>query len=158
MTEERERVLENSALAPPPGGTVRVTGRLLRRYLPGEMRGVLLGLLLVLGSSGVALLQPWPLKLVLDHVLQDRPPPSWLTTVLHWLGMATSKTGLLLALCLGLLVIEILLGALNISSAYLLHSVALRMVFKLRCALFDHVQRLSLITLLKRFADTNDRA
>jgi ATP-binding cassette subfamily B protein/subfamily B ATP-binding cassette protein MsbA len=147
MIEEHEPELESSALAPPPGGTVRVTSRLLRLYLPGETRGVLLGLLLALGASGVALLQPWPLKLVLDHVLQDRPAPPWLTTVLHWVapaGLASSKTGLLLALCLGLLIIEILLGALNITSAWLLHSVALRMVFKLRCALFDHVQRLSL--------------
>lgn len=147
MTLETETELEDSSLRQPTGGTIRVTSLLLRRYLPGETRGVLLGLLLVLGASGAALLQPWPLKLVLDCVLQDRPVPAWLGNALHWVapaGFANSKTGLLLALCLGLLVIELLMGALNISSAYLLHSVALRMVFKLRCALFDHLQRLSL--------------
>ena len=52
--------------------------------------------------------------------------------------------GLLVLLCLSLLIIELLLGVFNVFSAYLLNSVALRLVFKLRCALFDHVQRLSL--------------
>jgi ATP-binding cassette subfamily B protein len=121
----------------PTGGTWRITTRLLARYLPGEMRPVLLGFVLVLGASGAALLQPWPLKLVLDHVVGNQPATGWLTQ--HY-----SKTGLLALLCLALLVIELVMGLFNVLSAYLLNAVALRMVFKLRCNLFDHVQRLSL--------------
>ncbi|HEV2209324.1 MAG TPA: ABC transporter ATP-binding protein [Verrucomicrobiae bacterium] len=118
-------------------GTWRVTARLLGRYLPGEIRPVLLGFVLVLGASGAALLQPWPLKLVLDHVVGNQPGFDWLTQ--HY-----SKLGLLGLLCLALLLIELMMGLLNLLSAYLLNAVALRMVFKLRCGLFDHVQRLSL--------------
>ena len=128
------------------GGTVPITFRLLRRFMPGETRFVVLGLLLVLAASGTALLQPWPLKLVLDSVIGHDPLPKFLSAVAHQLGLLTgdSKLRLLLLLCLGLLFIELLLGAFNVSSAFLLNSVALRLVFKLRCALFDHVQRLSL--------------
>ncbi len=129
-------------------GTLQVTTRLLRRFLPGETVGFGAGLLLLLGASGVGLLQPWPLKLVLDSVVGSQPAPRWLSGLFE--GASTHFTpgnpglGALLVLCLGLLAIELVLGALHIGSAYLLNSVALRLVFKLRCALFDHVQRLSL--------------
>src|SRR5439155_3344922 len=76
-------------------------------------------------------------------------PPAPIPAVLRHFGgsdfaAAHQQGSLLLLLCFALLLIELLLGGLNVLSAYLLHSVALRMVFKLRCALFDHVQRLSL--------------
>jgi ATP-binding cassette subfamily B protein/subfamily B ATP-binding cassette protein MsbA len=133
----------------PAVGTLQVTVHLLRKFIPGETRYVLLGLLLVLGASGTALLQPWPLKFVLDSVIGHNQLPPAISAALQnsWLGgldSVNSKFRLLLLLCLGLLVIELLLGAFNIASAYLLNSVALRLVFRLRCALFDHVQRQSL--------------
>ncbi|HEV2394748.1 MAG TPA: ABC transporter ATP-binding protein [Verrucomicrobiae bacterium] len=130
-------------------GTLQASARLLRKFLPGETRWVLLGLILLVGASGAALLQPWPLKLVLDSVVGSKPLPVVFAAPLRILGTsgfaaAHPKLNLLLGLCLALLLIELLLGALNVLSAYLLNSVALRMVFRLRCTLFDHVQRLSL--------------
>lgn len=128
------------------GGTLQVTVRLLRKFMPDETAAVLLGFVLVIAASGMALLQPWPLKLVLDCVIGRDQLPGFLSAVLQSLGLPTldSKVNLLLLLCLGLLLIELFLGVFNVWSAYLLNSVALRLVFKLRCALFDHVQRLSL--------------
>src|SRR3974390_1357316 len=129
----------------PVAPTLRVTARLLRRFMPGETPSVLLGFVLVLAASGMALLQPWPLKLVLDSVIGHDHLPAFLSGAVQTLDLTLdSKLRLLFLLCLGLLLIELLLGAFNVSSAYLLNSVALRLVFKLRCALFDHVQRLSL--------------
>src|SRR5512140_2314193 len=130
-------------------GTLRATLSLLLRFLPGDGTGFALGFVCVLGASAIALLQPWPLKLVFDSVLGSSEPPAAVKTAAALAG----KTGLssmgpklllLVALCVGLLVIELVLGAFHIVSAYLLNSVALRLVFKLRCALFDHVQHLSL--------------
>ena len=69
---------------PAETGTLEVTARLLRRFLPGDTRRVLLGLALVLGASGAALLQPWPLKLVLDCVVGTNPEPAWLNSLLRW--------------------------------------------------------------------------
>jgi ATP-binding cassette subfamily B protein/subfamily B ATP-binding cassette protein MsbA len=121
----------------------------LKRFLTGDVGRVAGGLLLLVSASGVGLLQPWPLKLVLDCVLGTREPPAALAVLLRHAGVtqllsAHPKSSLLLVLCLALLFIELLLGGLNVLSAYLLNYVALRLVFKLRCALFDHVQRLSL--------------
>jgi ATP-binding cassette subfamily B protein/subfamily B ATP-binding cassette protein MsbA len=134
---------------PREAGTFEVTFNILRRFLPGQVGLVLLGLVLLAGASVVALLQPWPVKLVLDSVVGSSEPPAFLSRIARYAGTsalfgAESKLSLLAVLCLGLLVIELVLGGLHVVSAYLLNSVALRLVFKLRCALFDHVQRLSL--------------
>src|SRR5215472_15250533 len=131
-------------IEPAQGGTFGVTARLLRRFLPGEARGVWAGLFLLLAATCIGLLQPWPLKLVLDSVIGSTPPPKIITSILQAVWGTGSRLPLLVLLCVGLLMIELVMGALNILSAYVLHSVALRLVFKLRCALFDHIQRLSL--------------
>jgi ABC-type multidrug transport system fused ATPase/permease subunit len=64
-------------------------------------------------------------------------------------GPPTSGLALLLVLCVSIVVLRALHGVLNMLSTTLLVSAGLHMVFRLRCALFDHVQRLSL-----RFHDT----
>src|SRR5215469_2969007 len=127
------------------GGTVQVTAGLLRRFLGGELRGLFIGLLLLLLASGLTLLQPWPLKLVLDSVVGQVPLPS----ALHWLTENSffsynPKLFLLTVFCVALLLVELAMGVCNVLGAYVLNSVALRMVFRLRCTLFDHIQRQSL--------------
>jgi ATP-binding cassette, subfamily B, bacterial len=130
------------------GGTFQVTLRLLRQFLPGEMRGLAAGLLLLLVALGAALLLPWPLKIVLDSVVGNVPPPApveWLVAPLAHGALFSGNPALLLltALCGALLLIELLMGICNVFSAYVLNAVALRMVFRLRTALFDHIQRQS---------------
>ncbi len=138
----------NTESKPRTEGSLQVTARLLRRFLPGHGLRVGSGLLLLIGASGTALLQPWPLKLVLDSVVGNQPLSPLLSRMFEAVtgahGPTHSATTLLLWLCVALLLIEFAMGLLNVASAYLLNSVALRLVFRLRCALFDHVQRLSL--------------
>jgi ATP-binding cassette, subfamily B, bacterial len=130
-------------------GTFRVTARLLRRFMPGEIRGLSLGLIFLLGASAMTLLQPWPIKVILDSVVGKIAPPAfvhWLITPFEkgpWFGEHLALA-LLTVLCVAILLIELLMGVCHVLSAYVLNSVALRMVFRLRCALFDHVQRQSL--------------
>jgi len=107
------------------------------------------GLALVIAASGAALLQPWPLKLVVDGVLGDRPIPSVLAeatdaVVIHSPVAIDPKLALLIILCVAVLAIQGIVGALNVLSTYVLVAVGLRMVFRLRCRLFDHIQKLSL--------------
>src|ERR1051326_4327475 len=52
----------------------KISARLIVRYSVGEYRRILLGILLMFGMSAVALLQPWPLKLVVDSVLGPKVP------------------------------------------------------------------------------------
>jgi ATP-binding cassette, subfamily B, bacterial len=130
-------------------GTLRLTGRILRACIPGEGPGIMLGLLALLAESGAALLQPWPLKIVLDSVIGTIQPPPVLASMTGFINAHTAlaahpKFALLLILCLSLLLLQALIGMLNLVSTYILVSVGLRMVFKLRCRLFDHTQKLSL--------------
>jgi ATP-binding cassette, subfamily B, bacterial len=136
-------------LQEPRSGTFRVTTRLLRRFMPGEMRGLSLGLIFLLGASAMTLLQPWPIKVVLDSVVGKIAPPAIVQSVtapFQGAGLFAGRPELLLLtiLCVAILLIELLMGVCHVLSTYVLNSVALRMVFRLRCALFDHVQRQSL--------------
>jgi ABC-type multidrug transport system fused ATPase/permease subunit len=131
------------------GGTLSVTLRLLRRFLFGEIRGLTGGLLILLVASSLTLLQPWPLKLVLDSVVgQVALPAPVHRLIAPFAGIsllaASPKSFLLTFFCIALLLLEAVMGICNVWSAYVLNSVGLRMVFRLRCALFDHIQRQSL--------------
>ncbi len=130
-------------------GTWKLSVWFLRLCGTGESTKITVGLLVLLLASGVALLQPWPLKLVVDSVLGTHPP----TTLLNNLTTVDSplttfftnpKIALLFLLCVGILLIQVLMGGMTVMSTYILVAVGLRMVFRLRCRLFNHLQRLSL--------------
>jgi ATP-binding cassette subfamily B protein/subfamily B ATP-binding cassette protein MsbA len=132
-----------------PAGTLGLAARLVRLSASGEERQITLGVLLLVAAAGAALLQPWPLKLVMDSVLGDYPAPPPLAYLAEVLaaaapGLSDPRVSLLLLLCLTILALQMLVGGLNVLSTYVLIAIGLRMVFKLRCALFDHMQRLSL--------------
>jgi ATP-binding cassette, subfamily B, bacterial len=116
--------------------TLGVAARLLRLAFPREARSLTIGLTLLLGATAAGLLQPWPLKLVVDSVLGAVPPPA---PVASW-----SRGTLLAALCLALVGVQVIVGALTTVSTTALVGVGLRLVFRLRCILFEHVQKLSL--------------
>jgi ATP-binding cassette subfamily B protein/subfamily B ATP-binding cassette protein MsbA len=116
--------------------TVRAGLRLLGIALRGDGVRVAAGLALLVGSTAAALLQPWPLKLVIDSVLGSQPPPAPLATA--------SKTALLGVLVAAMVALQIVVGALAMLGTNLVIRAALRMVFRLRCALFEHLQKLSL--------------
>jgi ATP-binding cassette subfamily B protein/subfamily B ATP-binding cassette protein MsbA len=87
--------------------------------------------------AGAELLKPWPLKLIIDNVLADKPL-SW-SLVAGW-----SREALLLGTCVGLVSVYIVLGALNLANNYTTIRIGQSMVNDLRGALYNHLQRLSL--------------
>src|SRR6516164_4656825 len=94
-------------------------------------------LLQVFLIAGFDLLKPWPLQLVIDHVLGAKPlDVSWLATL--------SPAALLIVACLGLVVVNIGAGLLALLHNYTTIGVGQRMVNDLRGALYSHLQRLSL--------------
>jgi ATP-binding cassette subfamily B protein len=116
--------------------TLRAGLRLFALALHGQGARVAGGLALLVGSTAAALLQPWPLKLVIDSVLGGEPPPPGLA-----LGSKTALLGVLVTVMVGL---QILVGALAMLGTNLVIRAALHMVFRLRCAVFEHLQKLSL--------------
>lgn len=116
--------------------TVGVGVRLLGITLRGDGARVATGLMLLVGSTAAALLQPWPLKLVIDSVLGSQPPPALLPM--------SSRTALLATLVTAMVGLQLVIGALSMLGTYVVIRAALRMVFRLRCAVFEHLQKLSL--------------
>jgi ATP-binding cassette, subfamily B, bacterial len=87
--------------------------------------------------SGLEVLKPWPLKLVIDYVLPRTAPP--------WPLLAgRGPTALLAAATVGLIVIYGALGGLSVLNNFTTISIGQGMVNDLRSRLYQHLQRLSL--------------
>lgn len=87
--------------------------------------------------SGFELLKPWPFKIVLDFVLEDKPLP--------WEMLAGLSGVLLLGLCCLATVLLYLMSALvTLWNSYTTISLGQNMVNDLRRDLYNHLQRLSL--------------
>ena len=95
--------------------------------------------LLTVAASAVGALQPWPIKLLIDHVLEKRPLPSWLSSIgedpsalIPWLAVAT-------------LVVFLLNAAIDAALAWSWTVAGRRMVYQLAQDLFAQLQRRSLL-------------
>ncbi len=117
---------------------LRRFGPLLRPY-----RGrLLLGGLLVLVVAALELALPWPLKVIVDDVLNRRAPDGLLGELL---GPLADSPGVVLAICAVALVVLAAVAALvSYLSARLLLAVGERITVDLRTDIFTHLQRLSL--------------
>jgi ATP-binding cassette subfamily B protein len=104
---------------------------------------LILGFLAVVGEGAANLLQPWPLKIVLDDVLRSRQSHAVVTGwIQHFVG--TNAVTMLKFACLAVLAIALLDAISSYAEKYLTTSVAQWVSFDLRRTIYSHVQRLSL--------------
>ena len=102
-----------------------------------------IGLLAVIGESITDLLQPWPVKIVLDNVLKSRHSQGWLNRIIQS-RVGDNPLAVLRAAAAAALVIA-LAGALSTyTEKFLTSSVGQRVMHDLRLTLYSHIQRLSL--------------
>jgi ATP-binding cassette, subfamily B, bacterial len=118
--------------------------RRVLEYYRAFAAATLLALVFSLASIGLNLLQPWPLKVIVDYILPGRHdlhlPAMFRPGVLN----EFSSTQLTAFLCLALVLIQILWGLCNFASNYIFVKVGLQALLKLRTDLYSHLQRLSL--------------
>jgi len=108
-----------------------------------EVKGRLLfAALCTLGATAAELLKPWPLKIILDHVILDKPVPRALRALQGLLP--AGKVPLLLETAAGIVVIALLGGLFSYFQIFITSSIGYRMVYALRRELFTHLQTLSL--------------
>ncbi len=111
--------------------------RLLRPYW--KLLAVAFVAMLLMGAADV--LEPWPLKVIFDHVLGSRPVPAWVPRA--WLDR-TDPLSVLNAAAVAVIAIAVVGAVSSYAEKYLSATVAKRLGHDLRHMLYHHIQRLSL--------------
>jgi ATP-binding cassette subfamily B protein len=96
----------------------------------------------LLFSVLIALLTPWPLKLILDHVILKNPLPESAGFLSQWFG--NNWTFLLAALAFAYIVIQVSESLVTYMSKVGMMSLGEKIVTDIRERIFAHLQRLSL--------------
>ena len=95
-----------------------------------------------MGVIAAELLEPWPLKIVLDYLLQSKEQPGWLSGVIGWMG--PDKLAVLNFAVLAVAVIAVVNALSSYLEKYLTTSVGQWVMHDLRRTLYHHIHRLSL--------------
>jgi ATP-binding cassette, subfamily B, bacterial len=119
-------------------GSARI-GALLRPHA----KFLLLGMFAIVGEGAANLLEPWPLKIVLDSVLNSRPMHGWLNALIAS-HVGQSKLAILNFAAVAVLTIAIVGALCAYGEKYVTTSVAQWVMHDLRRMLYHHLQRLSL--------------
>lgn len=117
--------------------------RKLLRFARPHWRVFALIFVLTLLVSAVAPLQPWPIKIVIDHVLNATALPSWLQTGLESLGLGTGSAQLLTIAVIGTLALFALNSVFDSVLTWSWTVAGRRMVYDLAEELFARLQRRS---------------
>jgi len=102
-----------------------------------------LGFLAVLGESAANLLQPWPLKIVLDDVFRGHAGRSGIPHFFYQF-LGSDKLATVKLACFAVIAIALLDAVSTYAEKYLTTSVGQWVTYDLRRALYAHMQRLSL--------------
>jgi ATP-binding cassette subfamily B protein/subfamily B ATP-binding cassette protein MsbA len=117
--------------------------RRLRPFLFAIQRDALAGGGILILAAAAEVMQPWPIKWLVDYVFGAAAPPGWLHGVAPFLG----RTGIgpsILFVCLAVVVLALALKALTLVSQLLLIRAGNTLVLELRSRVCDHLLRLHL--------------
>jgi ATP-binding cassette subfamily B protein len=104
---------------------------------------LLVAFIAVIGESATDLLEPWPLKIVLDYVLSSKQMPDWLAAAVNSL-MGQDRLAILNFAVLAIIAIAVAGAISSYTQNYLTTSVGQHVMHDLRRMLYHHIQRLSL--------------
>jgi ATP-binding cassette, subfamily B, bacterial len=106
-------------------------------------KALIFGLFAVIGEGITDLLQPWPLKIVIDRVVQDKKLTGWLNSAIAS-TIGTDRLTVLKVAAVAALVIAVLGAICSYAQKVLTTSVGQWVTHDLRRTLYQHIQRLSL--------------
>jgi ATP-binding cassette, subfamily B, bacterial len=116
----------------------------LRELLRPHTRSLILGFMAAIGEAIANLLDPWPLKIVLDNVLRSKPVTNgWLNHLIISLT-GGAKLATLEFAAIAVVVIAIVAALCSYAEKLLTTSVGQWVMHDLRQALYVHIQRMSL--------------
>ena len=129
---------------PAPAPLPKKPGKLkITTLLYPHWKSLGLALLAVVGEISADLLEPWPLKIILDHLLQSKPMPNWMSGIISR-TVGEDKLAVLNFAVLAVAVIAIIGAASSYAEKYLTTSVGQWVMHDLRRTVYQHIHRLSL--------------
>src|SRR5215472_3284484 len=115
----------------------------LRKLLRPHASALTIAFLAVLGETLTDILEPWPIKVVVDNILQSKKLPGWLDVfITHFFG--TDKLATLNFAVAAVVAIAVLGALSSYLEKYMTTSVSQWVAHDLRRTLYNHIQRLSL--------------
>jgi len=116
---------------------------ILGPYLKPFYGTIVLAIVFMIIDSFLTALRPWPLKVIIDKVLNGQTIK--IPVIADWINNSPSgSTSILYAACLAMLVIAIGTGAFSYLFTRLMGNFSQRFIFNLKVNTFSHLQRLSL--------------
>jgi len=117
-------------------------GSRLATYLRHRRRSMATALALSLAFTATRLLEPWPMKLVIDWVLLGRPVPDALTSATA--SSNGSRLPLLYGLAAAIVALAVLRGLFYLRHRLIVARLGIEISAELRLDLYQHIQGLSL--------------
>src|SRR5689334_17386369 len=111
--------------------------------LSGHWGALILGLAVVGAETAAALLEPWPIKVVLDTVLHAKPLPQPLSRAIAT-TLGTSSVAILEFAVVAVLLIAIVGAVGSYIEKQCVTTLGQRVTHELRCRIYTHAQRLSM--------------
>lgn len=113
------------------------------RYAARQWPGLIAVLVSMIAATGLEVLKPWPMKVLIDHVLKSQQMPQSIKWVELLPGAAT-RDGLLFWSLAGTVALFFLSWALGMARSWTNIAFNQRLNYALAADLFSHLQRLSL--------------
>jgi ATP-binding cassette, subfamily B, bacterial len=113
--------------------------RLLRSY----WKQLVIAAIAVVGVSAADLLQPLPLKVVLDYVIANRPMPEWLNSLTNF-AFGGDKVAILNFAIVSVAIITLVDSISSYTQSYFMTSIGEWVGHDLRRTVYRHIERLSL--------------
>lgn len=117
--------------------------RRLRPFFPAALRDAGIGAVVLIAAAGAEVLQPWPIKWLVDYLFGSATPPGWLRAVAPFLGRANLDASILF-ICGAVIVLALALKGFSLVSQQLLIRAGNTLVLQLRSKVCEHLLRLHL--------------
>lgn len=117
--------------------------RRLFSYWHGARNETLAGAIILIIGAILELLQPWPIKWLVDYVFGSQTPPAWLAKTLSPLANHDAAGGITMV-CVSILILALLVRFVSMFGHFYLMRAGSQIVQELRCQASAHVHRQSL--------------
>ncbi|MEO8663760.1 MAG: ABC transporter ATP-binding protein, partial [Bryobacteraceae bacterium] len=132
-----------SVMIEPMAAATSVSPRHIAELLLPHWKALSLALLAVLGETITDLLEPWPLKIIIDNLLRSKPLPAWLDAIVT--SVAGHDQYAVLNFAVAAVAVIAVVGAISsYAEKYLTTTVGQWVMHDLRRTLYQHIHHLSL--------------